>query len=100
MQLELDTGEEIDIEAEIAKLKKFLSFDGKKVVVTGILRRHTRPEIHKLLEKHGAKTSGSVSSKTDILIVGEKPGATKVFAAMKHDTLIMREQDFWEIINA
>jgi len=50
-------------------------FAGKTVVLTGALQSHTREEMTELLEKAGAKVSGSVSKKTDYVIVGENPGS-------------------------
>lgn len=50
-------------------------FLGKTVVVTGLLQNFTRSEIEELLTKKGASISGSVSRKTDFVIVGENPGS-------------------------
>ncbi len=44
------------------------------VVVTGSMSQ-SRGEIKKLLEKHGAKVTGSVSKKTDFVIYGEDAGS-------------------------
>ncbi len=50
-------------------------FTGKTVVLTGTLERYTRPELSEKLEGMGAKVSGSVSKKTDLVIAGESAGS-------------------------
>lgn len=49
-------------------------FKGKTVVLTGSMSR-PRDEIKNILESLGAKVSGSVSKKTDMLIYGEDAGS-------------------------
>ncbi|WP_458699603.1 NAD-dependent DNA ligase LigA [Sulfurospirillum sp. 1307] len=49
-------------------------FNKKTVVITGTMSQ-SRGEIKKLLEKHGAKVSSSVSKKTDFVIYGEDAGS-------------------------
>ena len=48
---------------------------GKKIVVTGKLTKYTRDEITKKIEALGGDVTGSVSTKTDLLIVGEDAGS-------------------------
>jgi DNA ligase (NAD+) len=48
---------------------------GKRVVITGTLQGLSREEATARLEALGAKVVASVSSKTDIVIVGESPGS-------------------------
>ncbi|MBX3358916.1 MAG: NAD-dependent DNA ligase LigA [Phycisphaeraceae bacterium] len=50
-------------------------FSGKTVVITGTLEGFEREALKEILESLGAKVSGSVSSKTDVLIAGEKAGS-------------------------
>ncbi len=50
-------------------------FVGKRVVLTGTLEHFTRPDLTEILESLGAKVSGSVSSKTDVVIAGNKAGS-------------------------
>jgi DNA ligase (NAD+) len=50
-------------------------FLGKTFVLTGILTNVTRDEATTMIENMGGKVSGSVSSKTSAVIVGEAPGS-------------------------
>ncbi|MCA9276847.1 MAG: NAD-dependent DNA ligase LigA [Phycisphaerales bacterium] len=50
-------------------------FAGKTIVLTGTLEHFTRPELSEKLEAMGAKVSGSVSKKTDLVIAGESAGS-------------------------
>jgi DNA ligase (NAD+) len=50
--------------------------DGLSFVITGTLAR-SRDEVAALIERHGGKVTGSVSRRTDYLVVGESPGGTK-----------------------
>ncbi|WP_395344058.1 NAD-dependent DNA ligase LigA [Ningiella sp. W23] len=50
-------------------------FAGKTVVLTGTLSQMGRSEAKSKLQELGAKVSGSVSAKTDLLIAGEKAGS-------------------------
>jgi len=51
--------------------------EGKVFVITGTLPSMSRDEAQALIERHGGKVTGSVSSNTDYLLVGEAPGGTK-----------------------
>ena len=50
-------------------------FNGKKIVLTGAFMTMKRTDAKKVLTEQGATVTGSVSSKTDILIYGEKAGS-------------------------
>lgn len=50
-------------------------FTGKVIVITGTLAYWERKKLTVELENRGAKVTGSVSKKTDILIAGEKAGS-------------------------
>jgi DNA ligase (NAD+) len=56
-------------------------FTGKTCVITGTLSRMSRNEAKALLQQQGAKVSGSVSGKTDYVIVGDNPGSKAAKAA-------------------
>ena len=51
------------------------AFTGKTVVLTGTLERYQRTELKEKLEAMGAKVTGSVSKKTDLVIAGESAGS-------------------------
>jgi DNA ligase (NAD+) len=52
-----------------------LPLAGKIFVLTGALESLTRDEARERIEKAGGKVAGSVSSKTDFVVVGENPGS-------------------------
>ncbi|MEO1831161.1 MAG: BRCT domain-containing protein, partial [Akkermansiaceae bacterium] len=56
-----------------------LRFTGKTFVITGTLSV-PRQEFKKLIENHGGKVSGSISSKTDFLLSGEGGGSKQTKA--------------------
>ncbi|MCP8850011.1 NAD-dependent DNA ligase LigA [Latilactobacillus curvatus] len=67
-------------------------FNGKTVVLTGKLSQYTRGELKQQLEDNGAKVTGSVSKKTDILIAGEDAGS-KLTKAQVLEIPIINEAD-------
>ncbi len=70
-------------------------FSGKTVVLTGTLSQMKRADAKKTLEAAGAKVSGSVSKKTDIVIAGEDAGS-KLIKAQELGIIIMSEAEFIE----
>lgn len=70
----------------------------KTVVLTGKLSVWTRPKATEWLEHHGAKVTGSVSKKTDILIAGEDAGS-KLEKAQNLGIEIWTEEEFSSVVN-
>ena len=67
---------------------------GKTVVFTGALEMMTREEAKSMAERLGAKVSGSVSKKTDLLVAG--PGAgSKLKEAEKHGVEVIDEAEWF-----
>jgi len=67
-------------------------FDGKTFVLTGAMEDLTRDEAKDLIRKEGGKISSSVSSKTDFVVVGKKPGS-KYKKAVELKIKILSEED-------
>ncbi|MBQ8535437.1 MAG: NAD-dependent DNA ligase LigA [Bacilli bacterium] len=73
-------------------------FANKTFVLTGSLTIFTRDEASEKIELLGGKTSGSVSKKTSVVIVGENPGS-KYEKAKELGIEIWTEKEFEEKLN-
>lgn len=71
---------------------------GSSIVVSGNFSI-PREQMKKTIEAYGGKNTGSVSSKTDYLLAGEKPGPEKIKKAEKLGIRIISEEEFYKIIN-
>lgn len=74
-------------------------FNGLRVVLTGTLDHLKRADAKKWLEAHGAKVTGSVSGKTDLLIAGHDAGS-KLAKAQQLNVKIINEATFMEQMEA
>jgi len=73
---------------------------GKTFVLTGTLERHTREEATRWIESCGGRVTGSVSKKTDYLVVGTEPGAGKRARARALGVRELSEQDLERLLGA
>jgi DNA ligase (NAD+) len=90
----LDAGIQFEAVEQIQKSE----FTGKTFVFTGSLEKFSRKEAQYMVEKLGARASGSVSSKTDFLIAG--PGAgSKLKKAEELNIPVYSEDDFLDLIS-
>ena len=72
-------------------------FSGKTFVLTGSLTNITRDEATSIIESLGGKVSSSVSSKTNVVIVGDNPGS-KYDKAISLNIPIWQEEEFLDKI--
>ncbi|MGV6988432.1 NAD-dependent DNA ligase LigA [Testudinibacter sp. P80/BLE/0925] len=71
---------------------------GKNVVLTGTLTQMNRDQAKAYLQQLGCKVSGSVSSKTDYLIAGEKAGS-KLSKAQELGVRVLSEAEFSALVS-
>ncbi|HET7108654.1 MAG TPA: NAD-dependent DNA ligase LigA [Candidatus Acidoferrum sp.] len=77
---------------------KSQKFAGKSFVFTGALERRSREEAGELVLQHGGKLSGSVSKKTDYVVVGADPGS-KYDKAKELGVTILDEAGFEKLLS-
>jgi DNA ligase (NAD+) len=70
---------------------------GKTFVFTGTLTNRTREEAEAIVQQHGGKVSGSVSKKTNYVVVGTDPGS-KYDKAKELGVTILSESEFEKLV--
>jgi DNA ligase (NAD+) len=71
---------------------------GATFVVSGTVEGFTREEAQAAIEQRGGKATGSVSSKTTALIVGDSPGASKSRKAEELGVPIIESDTFRQLL--
>lgn len=82
--------------AEKRKVKSD-KFAGKSFVFTGGLANRSREEAGEIVQQHGGKVAGSVSKKTDYVVVGTDPGS-KYDKAKELGVTILTESEFEKLV--
>lgn len=70
------------------------ALEGKSFLYTGTFAGMTREELEAKIEANGGKLLSGVSAKLNYLIVGEKPGASKLDKANRLNVKLISEEEF------
>jgi DNA ligase (NAD+) len=71
---------------------------GRSIVVTGTLESLSRERAEEAVKERGGKAPGSVSKKTDYVVVGQGPGAAKVNKATELGVPVLDEAAFLRLL--
>lgn len=94
---EIEAMEGAGVKIMKAESRGTLPLKGKTFVVTGTLESLSRDEAKERIRALGGSMAGSVSGKTDYVVVGEHPGS-KAEKAKKLGRPILNEKDFLAIL--
>jgi DNA ligase (NAD+) len=86
------------VDPKEARKKKEGPLLGKTFVITGTLQKYSREEATKAIEERGGKVVGSVSKKTDFVVVGESPGGSKFSKAQELGIEMVDEKKFAKLL--
>ena len=84
-------------EMPVRRIQARGEFDGKTFVLTGRLASMSRDEAGDIIREMGGTVSGSVSKKTDFVVVGEDAG-TKLKKATELGLKILDEDEFLKLV--
>ena len=71
---------------------------GLSIVISGVFNHHSREEYKEMIEQHGGKNVGSISSKTSFVLAGENMGPAKLEKAHKLGIRIINEEEFLQML--
>ena len=69
------------------------------IVISGVFTHHSRDEYKAIIEQHGGKNVGSISSKTSFILAGDNMGPSKLQKAEKLGIKIVNEEEFLSMLN-
>ena len=87
------------LEGGEATFENALPLNGKTICVTGTLNRYDRVKIKETIEANGGKAASSVSKKTTFVLVGAKPGQSKIDKATELGIQTITEEEFEAMID-
>ncbi|MBS4061177.1 MAG: NAD-dependent DNA ligase LigA, partial [Bacteroidetes bacterium] len=90
-------GLQLEIINSVTQLSNVL--EGKSFVVSGVFSQFSRDEIKEIIEQHGGKNVGSISSKTSYVLAGDNMGPAKLEKATKLGVPIISETDFLQMLS-
>lgn len=71
---------------------------GKRIVFTGTMTSGDREDMENQAARLGAQVQSSVNGKTDYLVIGEKPGNSKLSKAEKLGTRVLTEAEYLALL--
>ena len=80
-------------------INKGTELEGKSIVVSGVFQLYSRDEMKRMVEAHGGKNTGSISSKTTFVLTGENMGPAKKKKAESLQIPLISETDFLQMVN-
>jgi DNA ligase (NAD+) len=90
-------GLQFELEAPASQSGKTL--EGKVFVISGTFEKHSRDELKEMIELHGGRHSGSISSKTDFVLAGASMGPSKQEKANQLGIPLISEDEFLAMIS-
>lgn len=70
------------------------ALQGLSIVISGTFAHHSRDEYKAMIEQHGGKNVGSVSSKTSFILAGDNMGPEKLKKAENLGVKLLNETEF------
>jgi len=92
-------GHGLKMEAEGGDAPPEGPLSGRTLVITGTLPELSREEATRRIEEAGGKVTGSVSKKTDYVVVGDDPGGSKFTKAQRLGTEMVDEARLLELLD-
>ncbi len=74
------------------------ALEGKTYLVTGSFEGYSREDMDRVVRENGGKLASGVSAKLDVLVVGEKAGASKLKKAEQLGVRMMYADEFWDLL--
>ena len=82
-------------ETEVSAAPTSEKLAGLNIIVTGSFATpQRRAELEQMVEQNGGKLQSGVNAKTNFVVAGDKPGASKIEKAQKLGTKIISETEF------
>ncbi|XP_041465864.1 replication factor C subunit 1-like [Lytechinus variegatus] len=73
---------------------------GLTFVVTGVIECFDKDQIKAMIEQYGGRLTGSISKKTNYLVIGREPGESKVAKAQEFRTKQIQEEELYDLIES
>ncbi len=75
------------------------TLEGKSIVISGTVEGYSRTGAQDAVKERGGKSPGSVSNKTDYVVLGENPGASKISKAEELGIPVISSDKFQQLLD-